>query len=149
MSFEHEQNTPLEIIRCDTTNEEISGLHVAIDRVLEKVKWHEQKIEEKEKEISSHRHQVEELRNSLRMHVGPLMNQSPTIDSEKSTFQQIIMDCLSKSTHPLNTKQIKDYLVQNRNNTNPSVELSRMVKRGLIERASRGLYQLKGNSKTQ
>ena len=136
---------------------EILGLHNAIEKVLTKIRWHEDQIEERRQDIKGHEDQIEELRVSLRKHVGPLMNQSlshhrpappknsprkKTVASETVT-SDLIVDCLTKQGKPVNTKVVKDFLEKQGNHTNPSVELSRMVKRGQIERAGRGLYQLK------
>jgi len=136
---------------ADTDEQEILGLHNAIGKVLEKIKWHEEQIEERKQDIKGHENQINDLRDSLRKHVGPLMSQtlSQPPRSESRTREPsdatgtLITECLRKNGRPLDTKQIKDFLEKHGNSTNPSVELSRMVKRGYIERSGRGLYQLK------
>lgn len=134
----------------DTDEQEILGLHNAIEKVLEKIKWHEEQIEARKKDINGHESQINDLRDSLRKHVGPLMSQtlnqpsrsdSRTREATDAT-RTLITDCLRKNGKPMDTKQIKDFLEKKGNPTNPSVELSRMVKTGLIERSSRGFYQL-------
>lgn len=139
----------------DTDESEIQGLHSAIEKVLTKIRWHEDQIEERRQDIKGHEDQIEELRVSLRKHVGPtqtLSNHRPAppkgATRKKSTDEatvtgDLIVDCLTKQGKPVNTKLVKDFLEKQGNHTNPSVELSRMVKRGQIERAGRGLYQLK------
>jgi len=138
-------------VLTDTDEQEILGLHNAIGKVLEKIKWHEEQIKERRQDITGHENQINDLRNSLRQHVGPLMSQalsqpqkteSRTRESTDATGT-LITDCLRKSSKPLDTNHIKKFLVKHGNTTNPSVELSRMVKRGFIERSGRGLYQLK------
>jgi len=137
-------------IVADTDEQEILGLHNAIEKVLDKIKWHEEQIEERKQDIKGHENQINDLRDSLRKHVGPLMSQTLSHPKSENRTRELsdatgalITDCLSKNGKPLNTKQIKDFLERHGNSTNPSVELSRMVKRGYIERAGRGLYQLK------
>lgn len=138
----------------DTDESEILGLHSAIEKVLSKIKWHEEQIEEHRQDIKGHEDQIEELRVSLRKHVGPLMtgslSRTPMPNGKKSpqptdgaATGQLIADYLRRQGKPVDTKQVKDYLEKQGNTTNPSVELSRMVKRGQIERAGRGFYQLK------
>lgn len=135
----------------DTDEQEILGLHNAIGKVLEKIKWHEEQIEERKQDIKGHENQINDLRDSLRKHVGPLMSQTlshpPRSESRtrepSDATRTLITECLRKNGKPLNTKQIKEFLEKHGNSTNPSVELSRMVKRGYIERSGRGLYQLK------
>ena len=134
----------------DTDESEILGLHIAIEKVLTKIRWHEDQIGERRQDIKGHEDQIEELRVSLRKHVGPLMNQSlshrrnaPPRKKSSSETGDLIVDCLHKQGKPVNTKLVREFLVKQGNSTNPSVELSRMVKRGQIERAGRGLYQLK------
>jgi len=141
----------------DTDESEILGLHSAIEKVLSKIRWHEEQIEERRQDIKGHEDQIEELRVSLRKHVGPLMtgaisrmtpmpngkNGKKKQDVDGATTNQLIADYLRKQGKPVDTKQVKEYLEKQGNTTNPSVELSRMVKRGQIERAGRGLYQLK------
>ena len=139
----------------DTDESEIKELHTAISKVLAKIQWHEEQIEERRQDIKGHEDQIEELRKSLRKHVGPLINQSAIIrqkiesksknlrETGDSATRKLICEALSKSGKPMDTKQVKDFLEKHGNTTNPSVELSRMVKRGQLERAERGLYQLK------
>ena len=139
----------------ETDEQEIIGLHTAIEKVLDKIKWHEDKIDERKKDIVGHENQINDLRDSLRKHVGPLMNQTlnhhPKTDQRKEPKNRepsgatgaLVLDCLKKSGQPLNTQSIKDFLESHGNSINPSVELSRLVKRGYVERSGRGLYKLK------
>lgn len=138
----------------DTDESEILGLHSAIEKVLSKIKWHEEQIEERRQDIRGHEDQIEELRVSLRKHVGPLMTGSlsrttptrktkPDANGDGAATGSLIADCLKKNGKPADTKTVKEFLEKQGNTTNPSVELSRMVKRGQIERVGRGMYQLK------
>ena len=131
----------------NSDEQEIMGLHSAIEKVMAKIHWHENQIEDQREKIKHHENQIEELRLSLRKHIGPLMSQSLTTRSipsakELDSTGALILDCLRQTNKPLNTKQIKNWLVKNDNHTNPSVELSRMVNRGQLMRAGRGLYKL-------
>jgi hypothetical protein len=149
------ENPQVNPIVPDTDESEILGLHSAIEKVLQKIKWHEEQIEERRQDIRGHEDQIEELRVSLRKHVGPLMagaisHSRPAPNGKRKTpaadgaaTGELIAECLRTAGKPTDTKHVKEYLEKQGNHTNPSVELSRMVKRGQIERAGRGLYQLK------
>jgi hypothetical protein len=56
----------------------------------------------------------------------------------------LIAACLKKAKKPVNSEQLTAYLKQHGNTTNPSVELSRMVAKGLVVRPSRGFYEWAG-----
>jgi len=56
----------------------------------------------------------------------------------------LIAACLKKAKKPVNSESLTAYLKQHGNSTNPSVELSRMVAKGLIVRPSRGYYEWAG-----
>lgn len=122
----------------------ISDLETAIEGVMNKIKWHEQQIGNLGDQIGNHKQQIESLRDSLRKIVGPVLGQSltPRAAEDQSTGR-LIIECLKKSKSALDTKAIKTYLEERGNETQPSVELSRMVKRGTLIRSGRGLYRLK------
>lgn len=154
------QQEPTPIIDDPTASDEseILGLQEAIGKVLGKIHWHEEQIGELKEDIKGHEDQIEELRASLKKHVGPLISQSLANGSVRKSAPlaagkrhnpgeiatgDLIVETLQKSPKPLDTKAIKDFLEKRGNHTNPSVELSRLVKRGRIERSGRGLYQLR------
>ena len=61
-----------------------------------------------------------------------------------NTTSDLIAACLKKARKPVGTKYIANYLKENGNKTIPSVELSRMITKGLVNRPARGLYEWTG-----
>lgn len=129
----------------DEDSQAITNLESAIEVVMTKIKWHESKIGDLAEDIRGHKTQIENLRESLRKIVGPVLGQSltPRPEQEDHSTGNLIMECLRKSKTPLDTKAIKAYLEDRGNETQPSVELSRMVKKGILIRSGRGSYRLK------
>lgn len=123
----------------------ITDLQSAIEGVTAKIGWHEEEIEKRLAEIRNHRLQIENLRESLRKVVGPILGQSlPSSNgTNDTTTSTLILERLKKAKTALDTKTIKSYLEEHGNDTRPSVELSRMVKKGLLVRSGRGFYKLK------
>lgn len=151
--------------------EEIVALRAAFQRVQDKIDWHTQEIEKHREEIKEHETQTEELKDMLRTKFGGLVGSiggmserrgpgRPAQGQRKPQPQQgsrartnygdgnstgdLIAACLKRAKKPVNTETLVAYLEQHGNNTNPSVELSRMVKKGLVERPSRGYYEWVG-----
>ena len=56
------------------------------------------------------------------------------------TTGDLIVTFLHKRSAPASTNEIKSHLESRGNSTNPSVELSRLVKKGVVYRPERGLY---------
>ena len=68
------------------------------------------------------------------------------IDQNAGRTSELIVSCLKKFKKPVDAHQIIKFLQEQGNSTNPSVELSRMVSKGLILRPSRGHYMWKAES---
>jgi hypothetical protein len=124
------------------TTPEIADLETAIEKVISKIKWHEEKINNLGEEISMHKSEIDALKSSLRKIVGPVLGQS-VVPTEDYNTGYLIMECLKKSKTPVNTRTIKSFLEDRGNDTQPGTELSRMIKKGIIFRSGRGLYSLK------
>lgn len=151
--------------------EEIIGLHTAFRRIQEKIDWHNQQIDSHTEQIASHHQKIAELRNTLQTQFSGLLGKiSGLIDSEQNTPKRgrppgsgstqkkrgpkgqghqttsdLIMACLQKAGKPVDTKYVTKYLHDHDRKTNPSVELNRMKKKGLITQPERGLYELAGS----
>lgn len=144
---------PVDKIEDDSDEDSvaISDLESAIETVMTQIKSHEAKIEDLAEDIRGHKTQIENLRESLRKIVGPILGRSltpkpePTRSSSRTddSTGNLIIECMRKSKSPMDTKTIKAYLENRGNKTQPSVELCRMVKRGILIRAGRGRYKLK------
>jgi hypothetical protein len=140
--------------------EEIVALRAAFQRVQDKIDWHTQQIELKHEEVRKHEGQIEELKDILRSKFGGLLGeiggrarkpqQQPQTSRARTSYGDgtstgdLIAACLRKARKPVNTESLTEYLESNGNMTNPSVELSRMVKKGLVNRPSRGFYEWVG-----
>lgn len=144
--------------------EEVVGLQAAIAKVMDKIKWHEDEIEQLRNQIDGHERQIVDLRGSLEQHVGPLIGKpevaavvgkKPSGDNhqqrqtwrerkqrgEGPTTGQLIREAL-KGGKVLDTDQLKAYLEKRGCMTQPSVELSRLVAKHVLERSGRGQYKL-------
>ncbi len=71
-------------------------------------------------------------------------SRSRTNYGDGNSTGDLIAACLKKSRKPVNTEQLTQFLVDHGNNTNPSVELSRMVGKKLVDRPTRGFYEWVG-----
>lgn len=138
--------------------QEIKALDAALEQVFARLQANNEKIQAKEEEIVGLRRENEELEKIVQKRFGPLLTKAMPKErkpgrkfrggtpSRAASTGKLIVDCLKRATQPTDTDTIKDYLSRHGNNTNPSVELSRMVKRGIVERSGRGLYTLKAEA---
>jgi uncharacterized coiled-coil DUF342 family protein len=144
--------------------EEVLGLRAAIEKVMSRIEWHQQQIGNLQEEIKNHEQEIVDLRASLEENISPLMAKPANGDGKAqaeaaaqqrqtwkghkqartqggATTGELIREAL-KGGKTLNTEEIKAYLEKKGNTTNPSVELSRMVKKNVIERSGRAEYKL-------
>lgn len=152
-----------EKVVTEPESEEIAALRTAFQAVQDKIGWHETQIEGKQKEIHEHESHIEELRANLRSRfegmVGNITGQKrgpgrPRKDGSaprgggrpRKTYGtgnstgDLIATFLQKAGKPVDAATLVKHLAEHNNDTNPSVELSRMVKKGLVERPTRGMY---------
>lgn len=161
------------VVAPEVESEEIAGLRAAFQKVEEKIEWHRTQIGNSQKDIEMHERQIEDLRALVRNKFSNLTGvqqsqpkrspgrpkgsgsgngsapkkQGPktrTSYGDGNSTGDLIAACLKKARKPVDTKHITDYLSENGNNTNPSVELSRMVTKGIVSRPTRGLYEWTG-----
>lgn len=140
-------------------SEEVALLSEAVEGFRSKIRWHEGKIAEHRSEIQVHENQIVDLQQTLKGEVGSLMTiagismpvprverkTNPPVRTRRrnttsGTTSDLIMSCIKESREAVNTEHVKKYLEERGNHTNPSVELTRLVKKGMVSRPSRGMY---------
>ncbi len=125
---------------------EIDELKTAIAGVQAKVDWHEEQIQDLQKQIDDHRNKQDELKKLLEREVGGLVGLKKharprrASGSRSGSTRSLIKEFLSVSGQAQDTEAIKAFLSEKGKDTNPSVELSRMLKSGEIIRPKRGFY---------
>jgi chromosome segregation ATPase len=127
---------------------EIDELRAAIAGVQGRIDWHEEQIQELQEKIKEHQTQQEELKKLLEKEVGGLVGIKKHIRPRKSSgarsgsTRSLIKQFLSVSGDAQDTDAIKSFLSEKGKETNPSVELSRMLKSGEVVRPKRGYYTM-------
>jgi hypothetical protein len=116
--------------------EEVSALATAVTKIKEKIAFHEG-------EISKHQSSIRELQKALGEQLGLLSAPStpPPVEDEETGRDLIINFLKSRGGRASNTDIATFYRDAGRK-SNASVELSRMIKAGVLSRPGRGIYEL-------
>lgn len=132
--------------------EEVIGLRDAFNKIKDKIESYRHEIAVCEAQIASHEQQIVALQEMLKTNFGNLVGEiSGTPVAKKMTknknkslrgsTSELIYSCLQRAGKAVDTKYVIKYLRDHGNETNPSVELNRMKKKGLISQPERGLYE--------
>lgn len=144
------------------TVKEEEGLEIltqAVDKVEEKISWHRAEIDRAKSAITENENAIQSLRNAIQLKFSNLVTPSQPVRlitkqqrnvkrrtavkkrSPNGSTSALILDFLRGRKVAADTATIKQYLESHGNQANPSVELGRMISKGLISRPGRGLYQ--------
>jgi len=114
--------------------QEVNELSQAIENVKAKITGHEEEIHGHETEITKLQAALQEAGLSFGR---PRKTRS---SNGTTTVRGAILQLQRDAGGPVSTEQVKAHLTALHKKSNPSVELSRMVKAGLLKRVGRGLY---------
>lgn len=161
-------------VEMEEDSPEVAALKQAFKAFDDKIAAHEKAIADKKVEIENHETAITKLKDTLRTKFGGLVGQMGGVPvrsgpgrkpgpakqqtakpdnggtrqrtnyGDGNSTGDLIAACLKKSKKPVNSEQIVAYLKQHNNTTNPSVELSRMVGKGIVTRPQRGYYEWSG-----